>query len=85
MLVKFPEILSISNFIDKDCGFEGDATYILYAIVNHVGTISSRHYYSYVKIMNSKYYKDDKVKVVDLGYDLKKIPIYIVYFTYKKK
>ena len=86
--VKFPEILSISKFIDKDCGFEGDATYILYAIINHIGTISSGHYYSYVKIMNSKDYtwnefNDDKV--VDLGYELKENPYLYSLFYVKKK
>ena len=50
--VTFHEILSITKFIDKECGFQGEATYILYGIINHVGTISSGHYYSYVKIIN---------------------------------
>ena len=86
--VKFPEILSISNFIDQDYGFEGDATYILYAIINHVGTISSGHYYSYVKIMNSqdyKWYEFNDDKVVDLGYELKENPYLYSLFYVKKK
>ena len=85
--VKFPEILSISNFIDKGCGFEGEATYILYALINHNGTISSGHYYSYVKIMNSEnyqWYEFNDDKVIDLGYELKDNPYLYSLFYIKK-
>ena len=51
-----------------------EVTYILYAIINRNGIISSGHYYSIVKIMNSKdyqWYELNDDKVIDLGYVLK--------------
>ena len=85
--VSFSENLNLSNFIDKDCGFEGDTNYILYAIINHTGTISSGHYYSYLKISNSKdynWYEFNDDKVIELGHELNENP-YLYSLFYLKK
>ena len=87
--VKFPEILDISNLIDKDCGFNGDAHYFLYALINHTGTISSGHYYSYVMISNSededyKWFEFNDDKVLELAYEWKE-NAYLYSLFYMKK
>jgi ubiquitin C-terminal hydrolase len=48
--IRFPELLDIQSYI---IGNES-SKYELYAIINHVGCISSGHYYSYVKKYNTK-------------------------------
>ena len=48
--INYPPILDIQPYI---IGNES-VKYELYAIINHVGTINSGHYYSYVKKYNTK-------------------------------
>ena len=48
--IKYPPILDIQTYI---IGNES-VKYELYAIINHVGSINSGHYYSYVKKYNTK-------------------------------
>ena len=51
-LVNFPQNLDINEFVDQDCGFARECKYHLFAVINHVGSINSGHYYSYIKIEN---------------------------------
>lgn len=44
-MVYYPEILNMQNYL---CS-EGSYKYVLYAIINHTGSLNSGHYYSYVR------------------------------------
>ena len=52
-LVDFEEIIDISNFIDYECGYQGETIYNLFAVINHYGNIDSGHYNCYIKLLNN--------------------------------
>ena len=63
-LIKFEELLDMSNYIDKDCSIDEESFYLLYGIVNHIGSLSQGHYYSFIKLFDKNIwyeYNDDKV------------------------
>ena len=55
--IKYSENLIISYFIDKEWGYDRDTIYHLYGVINHKGSLSSGHYYSYVKFSEDTYNK----------------------------
>ena len=67
-LIRYQEIIDISKYIDKECGYKGESIYNLYGIINHIGNIFSGHYYSYIKIANSnKWYEFNDSSVIEIG------------------
>ena len=55
--VKFPQILDIYEYIDHDCGYDKESKYNLFGVINHVGSINSGHYYSYVNLDNKDWFE----------------------------
>ena len=66
-IVKYPEILDISEFTDHECGFDKECIYHLFAIIEHYGSINSGHYYSLIKIGDKDWFEfnDSKVKNIE--------------------
>ena len=66
-LVNFPQKLNMYEFMDHDCGHDKDCEYELFGIINHMGSINSGHYYSYIKIENKDWFEfnDSKVMKID--------------------
>ena len=54
-MVFHSEMLNIFDFVDKEFGYEGNTSYYLYGVINHKGSLSSGHYYSYVKFSKESY------------------------------
>ena len=61
--IKFPEILDIGKYIDKECGHKDENEYILYGIGNHLGDMNFGHYYAYIKLDGEGWfeYNDSRV------------------------
>ena len=53
-VVNFPQVLDITEFIDHECGFDNEPVYNLYAVINHIGNMECGHYFSYIKMINTK-------------------------------
>ena len=65
----------MSEFIDKDCGFDKEPMYNLFAIVNHSGSIDFGHYHSYIKFKNSEdFYDFNDSTVTNIGKDIDNFP-----------
>ena len=47
--MEYPDVLDISNFIDKECVDNTNCLYELYGIINHAGYFDFGHYYTYIK------------------------------------
>ena len=85
-LVTFPPILDMSEFIDKDCGFDKEPMYNLFAIVNHSGNIDFGHYNSYIKFKDSEDFYDFNDSVVtNIGKDIDSFPNAYALFYVKNK
>ena len=85
-LVTFPPILDMSEFIDKDCGFDKQPLYNLFAIVNHLGSIDFGHYHSYIKFKDSEdFYDFNDSTVTKIGRNINKFPNAYALFYIKNK
>jgi len=64
--ISFPIYLNMSKFVDKSIP-KKDTVYHLYAVINHIGVMSSGHYYSYCKVPNNKWYcfNDENVDAIE--------------------
>ena len=61
-LIKIKELLDISDYIDKDCFNNTVILYDLYGVVNHIGSLSRGHYYTFIKIFDKNiWYKFNDV------------------------
>lgn len=61
--VKFPEKINMSKYYSEY--FEHDNNYMLYAVINHQGTLNTGHCYAYTKnLMNDKWYEFNDEHVV---------------------
>ena len=56
-LLKFPEILDISDYIDEDFRNKNESKYMLYGVGNHVGDFDFGHYFAYIKLNGDKWYE----------------------------
>ena len=65
-LVNFPQTLDLYEFMEHDCGYDGDCKYEIFAIMNHMGGINSGHYYSFIKIENKKWVEFNDSKVIEI-------------------
>lgn len=85
-IVKFPPILDMSEFIDKECGFGNEPLYDLFAIVNHTGNMDYGHYYSYIKFKNQEnFYEFNDSTVLNIGKETTIFPCAYILFYIKKK
>ena len=69
-IVNFPEKLNLYNYIDHEIGFDKEAEYKLFSVVNHKGSVNFGHYFSYIQPINSKnwfLFNDSQVKHVEEG------------------
>ena len=62
-ILKFPEQLDISEYIDEECGDKKECKYSLYGIGNHFGDFSSGHFSAYIKLNDNKWYEFNDSKV----------------------
>ena len=46
---EFPDILCLDEFIDEKDGVKDDYTYVLHAVLVHIGTAQGGHYVVYIK------------------------------------
>ena len=67
--VKINEIIDIREFIDYECGYNEESLYVLYGIINHIGSVDFGHYYSYIKVNNQDWYEFNDVSVKSLDYN----------------
>jgi len=81
-LVDFEEIIDISNFIDYECGYQGETIYNLFAVINHYGNIDSGHYNCYIKLLNKEWYEfnDRTVNKIDFK-DIKKENVCTLFYN----
>ena len=69
-IVNFPEKLNLYKYIDHEIGFDKEAEYKLFSVVNHKGSVNFGHYFSYIQPINSKnwfLFNDSQVKHVKEG------------------
>lgn len=79
--ISFPIYLSLSNYVDSIIS-KKDTIYHLYAIINHIGTISSGHFYSYCQTESGKWscFNDDDVDDIEKGELKKNNNAYILFY-----
>ncbi len=85
-IVNFPQILNLTNYIDHEIGFDKEAEYKLFSVVNHQGNVNFGHYFSYIQPLHSQnwfLFNDSQVKHVKEG--LKSFPNAYALFYIKKK
>ena len=66
-IVTFEESLNLDDYVDRECGYTKKATYDLFGVINHIGTIEFGHYYSFIKLFNKGMwyeYNDTKVNIL---------------------
>ena len=81
-LVKFEEIIDISNLIDYECGYQGETIYNLFAVISHFGCIEFGHYKAYIKLLNKEWYEfnDNIVNKIDFK-DIKKENVCTLFYN----
>lgn len=68
--VEFEEILELKDFIDYECGYNEESLYCLFGVINHIGSLESGHYYSYILNNDSWYEFNDRiVQLIDNDFD----------------
>ena len=83
-IVNFPEVLDMTEFLDHECGFDMQPFYDLYAVVNHIGSINSGHYFSYIKFHQRKdWYEFNDSSVKNIGNNIKSFPFAYALFYIK--
>ena len=85
-IVNFPQILNLTNYIDHEIGFDKEAEYKLFSVVNHQGNVNFGHYFSYIQPLHSQnwfLFNDSQVKHEKEG--LKSFPNAYALFYIKKK
>lgn len=65
--VKFSQQLDLYEFVDHECGYDRECKYDLFGVINHLGSINSGHYYSYIMNENKEWieYNDSKVREIN--------------------
>ena len=51
-VVTFEDSINLENYVDRECGYSKKATYDLFGVINHIGSIEFGHYYSFIKLFN---------------------------------
>ena len=67
-VVTFEDSINLENYVDRECGYSKKATYDLFGVINHIGSIEFGHYYSFIKLFNKGlWYEFNDTKVNILG------------------
>ena len=85
-MVNFPQILDMSEFIDKECGYGQKPVYNLFGVINHVGKIEYGHYFSYIKIQDREdWFEFNDSAVKNIGKNFDSFPYaYILFYVQNK-
>ena len=86
--MEFPDVLDISDFIDKECLDNTNYLYDLYGIINHVDNFDFGHYYTYIKYKkinnnNIFWYEYDDTNVKEIGLTINNLNSYRLFYIKK--
>ena len=75
---EFPDILCLDEFIDEKDGVKDDYTYVLHAVLVHIGTAQGGHYVVYIKTGLTA--ENAFVLLSQDDYDNSKVTLHIIFF-----
>ena len=79
--VKFYENLNLREIIDAEIADASKTNYNLFAVTNHIGQISTGHYFSYIKIGKNWYcFEDSKVHKIGYQIDMSSKEVYTLFY-----
>ena len=74
------EFIDLNEFIDYECGYNGQSLYCLFGVINHFGNMDFGHYFSYIKVDNQDWYEfNDRIVKPTSNFDTSNA--YILIYT----
>lgn len=67
-IVEFSEYLNLTKYIDNNFQNSNEKIYKLYAVINHIGSLSEGHYYSFINFYNKNTWYEFNDKLVSEKY-----------------
>ena len=63
-IIEFSEYLNLTKYIDNNFKKHNENIYKLYAVINHIGSLSEGHYYSFINFYNKNTWYEFNDKLV---------------------
>ena len=67
-IFEFSEYLNLTKYIDNNFQNSNEKIYKLYAVINHIGSLSEGHYYSFINFYNKNTWYEFNDKLVSEKY-----------------